>query len=191
MSLLSQIAPHRADTLTTIGIATASNRRPPDVALGPFAPQPEANTTVTAARDLTRTLLSDGCDDETLARLDARLDEYVDVWTPALHTSSRFEIVSALSGLDDAIGDVSVTFTESAGTGPTVFLAWRASGWFHRPAFLDDDHLLEPNGAVIRIDGTTSVSFTAALRADRIRCFYDRLTLIEQMLASHAVANDA
>jgi hypothetical protein len=133
---------------------------------------------------LTRALLTDTCDDTVLARLEAAVDEYVELWTPALHTASRFELVSSLTRIDDAITDIAVTFTEAVESESAAVLLWYASGRFARPAFFDDDHLVEPSGAVIRVAGATTVSFTSDHRADRIRCYYDRLGVVEQMLAS-------
>jgi hypothetical protein len=131
---------------------------------------------------LARVLLTDGHDDSSLAQLEAAVDENVDLWTPALHTTSRFELVSALGSIDDAITDVTVAVADAAQSGSSVHLAWLASGRFSRPAFLDDDHLIEPTGAVVKVAGATRMSFTVGLRAERISCYYDRLSLVEQML---------
>lgn len=186
MSLLSQLAPRHGDSVRTIRIAGSNTPKTPTVAQ-PDAPPGgrEAGRCVDDATTLTLSLLADGRDDPALARLAASVDEDVDVWTPALHTTSRFELVSALTGIDDAITDVTVTFTDAIQSGSTALLAWLATGRFSHPAFLDDDHLIEPSGAVIRVAGATSVSFTADHRADRIRCYYDRLGMVEQMMAPH------
>ncbi len=186
MSLLSQLAPRRADTLTTIDIAGSTAADLPDSTL----PHSEGTPATRKSEDLLRILLCDGADDaDAIATLEAGVDEQVDVWTPALHTTSRFELVSALVGHDDAIGDIAVTFTESAQAGSMTFLEWQATGRFVRPAFLDDDHLLEPSGAVIRLAGAASLSFLSGGRADRVRCYYDRLALVEQLLAARPIAN--
>lgn len=190
MSLLSQLVPRHGDSVLTIRIAGSGTPETPET---PMVAQPDASTgawepgrRVDDATTLTRFLLADGRDDQALARLAAGVDEYVDLWTPALHTTSRFELVSALTGIDDAITDVAVTFTEAIQSGSTAVLVWLASGRFSHPAFFDDDHLVEPSGAVIRVAGATSVSFTAGHRADRIRCYYDRLGVVEQMLAPYS-----
>lgn len=189
MSLLSQLAPLRTDMRTTIAVAGSSVMGLPGSTSSDAPSESLADRRpFSDAEDLTRILLSDGTDDVALARLQAGVDENVDVWTPALHTTSRFDLVSALVDVDDAIADVRVTFTESSHAQSTTFLGWKATGRFARPAFLDDDHLLEPSGAVIRLAGATSVSFTAGRRADRIRCYYDRLGLIEQLLGPRPVA---
>lgn len=136
-----------------------------------------------AAMALARALLADAPDDLSLARVEAGVDEHVDLWTPAVHLTSRFDLISALACIDDVITDVAVTFVDAAQSGSAVLLDWLATGRFSRPAFLDDDQLVEPNGAVVRVGGATLVSFTPGERANRIRCYYDRLSIIEQMLA--------
>ena len=193
MSLLSQLAPRESDGSASVHISTPANVGLPAMPIGPrAADRTDHSETIEAAERLARILLcSRDASDDGVARLEAGVDEHVDVWTPALHATSRFELVSLLAGLDDSIGDLVVTFSEAVESGATVFLAWRASGRFLRPAFLDDDHLLEPTGAVIRLAGAISLSFTAGRRAERIRCYYDRLALITQMLSPSAVARNA
>lgn len=187
MSLLSQLAPLHPGPVLTVqiaGIAGMGGLDTPAVAVPDGARSFEdRGRFLDDATMLTRVLLTDGRDDSALARLEAGVDETMDLWTPALHTTSRFELVSALGNIDDVITDVLVTFVDGAHSGSRVLLAWVATGRFTRPAFLDDDHLIEPNGVVVRVPGTTRVSFTAGLRAERISCYYDRPSVLEQMLA--------
>jgi hypothetical protein len=185
MSLLSQLTPRHSTSVMTIRMAGSPTPVMPAVA------PPDEPARVRAlgrcgedATRLTRALLTDGYDDTALARLEAALDEYVELWTPALHTTSRFELISSLTRIDDAITDIAVTFTEAIESGSSAVLLWLATGRFSRPAFFDDDHLVEPSGAVIRVAGASSVSFTSDHRADRIHCYYDRLGVVEQMLAA-------
>lgn len=185
MSILSQIAPRDADGVMSIDIPTATTMASPprsiDAVIGESV---ERGLHIADAERLIRTLLCGiGADETAGAALEAAVDEYVDVWTPALHTVTRFELISVMVDLDDAIGQVAVAFTESAATRSVAMLGWQATARFVRPTFLDDDHLLEPTGAVIRVTGATSVSFTAAGRAERIRCYYDRLALVEQLVS--------
>lgn len=183
MSILSQIAPRDADGLMSIDIATATAMASPPRSIDAIGGSVERGLHIADAERLIRTLLCGiGADEMAAAALEAAVDEYVDVWTPALHTMTRFELISVMVDLDDAIGQVAVAFTESAATRSVAMLGWQATARFVRPTFLDDDHLLEPTGAVIRLTGATSVSFTSAGRAERIRCYYDRLALVEQML---------
>lgn len=183
MSLLSQIVPRHAGPVLTIHIAGRGERATPAVAVPDTArPARDPGRPLDDATMLARVLLTDGHDDSSLAQLEAAVDENVDLWTPALHTTSRFELVSALGSIDDAITDVTVAVADAAQSGSSVHLAWLASGRFSRPAFLDDDHLIEPTGAVVKVAGATRMSFTVGLRAERISCYYDRLSLVEQML---------
>ena len=187
MSLLSQLVPQQSGNVLSVRIAGSAmpvmpTAGPPDVHQGVGAPGRCAADAMT----LTRALLADDHDDSTLARLEAAVDEHVDLWTPALHTTSRFELVSSLMRIDDAITDVAVAFTERIDAESSAVVSWLASGRFSRPAFFDDDRLVEPSGAVIRVAGTTSVSFTPDHRADRIRCYYDRLVIVEQMLSTRS-----
>jgi hypothetical protein len=183
MSLLSQLVPQHGDSVLTIRIAGSNAPALPTVVMpDPGARGQEAERCVDDATNLTRSLLGDACDGRPLAWLEAAVDEQVDLWTPALHTTSRFELISAVANIDDAITDVVVTVTDAAHAGSTTLLAWVATGRFSHPAFLDDDRLIEATGAVIRVAGATSVSCTGDHRAERIRCYYDRLAIVEQMM---------
>jgi hypothetical protein len=186
MSLLSQLVPQHGDSVLTIRIAGSGAREMPTVAMPDGTARDEdADRCINHASALTLALLGDGSNGGALARLEAAVDEQVDLWTPALHTTSRFDLVSTIANIDDAITDVVVTFTDATNARSTTLLAWLATGRFSHPAFLDDDHLIEPSGAVIRVAGVTSVSCTVDHRAERIRCYYDRLGIVEQMMASH------
>ncbi len=188
MSLLSQLA------LRHDGSSLTAHPAVPDRPAMPTAPLERATSgpgagehgLVEPAKLLTLSLLADECNGAALARLEAGVDEFVDLWTPALHTTSRYELVAALTSIDDSVTDVAVTFTDALQDGSTTLLVWLATGRFSRPAFFDDEHLVEPSGAVIRVAGATSVSFTSGRRAQRIRCYYDRLSVIEQMVTLHA-----
>jgi hypothetical protein len=136
---------------------------------------------VAAAKRVATALLTTPVDDD-LARLEADVDERVDVWTPSLRLHSRHELVAALTNVDDAIRDLEVVLTEvSAETNP-VMLEWLATGRFTGPVFLDDDEFVEPTGAVIRVAGAIALAFGSGHRVERIRCYYDRLALLEQVL---------
>lgn len=184
MSLLSQLVPFSASSLHIITVAgSAADTVPQKPELGRFRSSIGRGRPIGDAMALTRWLLCNEGDDSSLARLGAAVDEHVDVWTPVLHTTSRFALVSTLARLDDAIADVTVTFTDAVEEGSTVALIWQATGRFLRPACLDDNHLIEPSGLPIRVAGTTWVSFTTAPLAGRIRCDYDRLSVLEQLMA--------
>jgi hypothetical protein len=187
MSLLSQLVPRHGDAMLTVRLAGCGMPETPTVGLPDLSrtARPSGRCSNDALA-LTEALIAGGRDDAALARLAAAVDEHVDLWTPALHTTSRFELVSTMANIDDAVTDVTVNVTDAVDSGSTAFLVWLATGRFSKPAFFDDDHLIEPNGAVIRVAGTTSVSFTSDHRADRIRLYYDRLSIMAQMLTADA-----
>jgi hypothetical protein len=184
VSLLSQLALRHDGSLLTAHPAGPGRHDVPTTPLERATSVPGAGEhgLVDRAKMLTLGLLADRCDGSALARLEAGVDELVDLWTPALHTTSRYELVSALTNTDDSVSDVAVTFTDGMQAGSTALLVWLATGRFSRPAFFDDEHLVEPTGAVIRFAGATSVTFTVGCRAERIRCYYDRLSVVEQMV---------
>lgn len=133
-------------------------------------------------RNLTRALLSAGGPDRIdLTQVEADVDELVSVWTPTLCVGSRVELVAELVRADDAIRDVSVTFTGVAATAPVVILEWVATGRFAGPLFLHDDVLVEPTGASVRSAGALTAWFRSG-RAIRICCYFDRLAVLEQLL---------
>jgi len=195
VSLLFQLVPQvSSDVLGCIADRAGAAVRPSPTPTNGLLPSESdrGDRTVGDAQTLARVLLcGHRADSNDLAHLEAGVDEYVDVWTPALHTRSRFELVTALADADDAICDVSVRFTDAASAPRSALLAWLATGRFARPVILDDDHLIEPTGGVIRLAGVTTVSFTASRRADRIRCYYDRVSLIEQMLLPKLLSSSA
>ena len=189
MSLLSHLHQRgAADSVMTITVAGPLPPRSPAPATTVGTIEvPSVRRCIDDARFVTCVLLADDNDESALAELEAAVAEQVDVWTPSGHLSSRLQLMSMLADVDDAIGEVVVTFTESAGSPRSAFVAWSASGTFIRPASLDDDQILEPDGSVIRVAGVTSVSFDASHRADRIRCYFDRLSLIEQLVRTPPV----
>ena len=133
-------------------------------------------------RFIARSLLVDGgMEALQLARLEAGVDELVVVWTPSICLRSRVELVAALLQSDDAIRDVAVSFGSGVATRSTAMVEWVASGSFSGPAFLHDDVLVEPTGAVVRVPGAIAASFVSG-RATRITLYFDRLAVLEQMM---------
>jgi hypothetical protein len=135
------------------------------------------------AQRVSRALLATPATEHDLARLGADVDELVDVWTPACHLRSRFELTSFLTAGDDAIGELQVEVIETVAAGHTVVIEWSASGRFTGPMFLDDDELIEPTGAVVHVDGVLRVHFGDSERVTELVCYYDRLGLVEQLLS--------
>lgn len=147
---------------------------------------------VDAAQDVTRVLLGSwDADEDVLARLESRLDEHVHLWTPAVHTTTRFELVRLLADLDDAISDVVVDFDDVVEARLHVCLTWTATGRFAQPALIDDDRLVEPTGSLVQVAGATVVTFTEDRRASAIRCYYDRQAIVDQLDLGHHVDHPA
>jgi hypothetical protein len=134
------------------------------------------------ARFLTRTLLGTASDAAAVvAELEAAVDEHVVTWSPSMYTTSRRELVAELLERDDAVDDIVVSLTKECLTETGAFVMWRVSGRFDRPGFLRDDVLIEPSHRRIESAGVVVLSF-AGPRIERIECYYDALTLLEQVL---------
>jgi hypothetical protein len=130
-------------------------------------------------------LLSNGVELTGLIdRIAARVDEAICCQSPALLTRSRSELVSALVAGDDAITHVSVKLSNIAVVGATSLVEWETSGRFTRPAFLDDDLMIEPTGQLITTSGVMVLTF-AGDRVGDIRCYYDAVDLDDQLLERH------
>lgn len=183
MSLLSHFAVHRGGGRLPpvagewVRVTGHADRRAVPSSASPGATQ----HLVAYACLLANGLIVDGStDDDGLARLEAALDEFVEVWTPSVHTRSRFEFVSLLAGSDDAIREITVSTGDASVGGSSVLLEWSATGRFAGPLFLDDDRLVEPTGGVIEVAGGFVAAFDGE-RAVGLRLYYDQLTLLAQM----------
>jgi hypothetical protein len=136
-----------------------------------------------------RTLLATvGVDDDDLARLEADLDERVEVWTPWVRLQSRFDLMSMLVDSDDTIANIEVEFTKTIATSSAVLLEWCATARFTGTAVLFDDELIEPTGAKVLVAEVLSLSCTDGHRPNRISCYLDRLSIIEQLVRSSRAA---
>jgi hypothetical protein len=135
------------------------------------------------ARFLTRVLLTDTPRmAEVLPDLEASVEEDVEVWSPCVSTRSRTELVTALLEGDDSISDVRVSILGTSRSASTVYVEWGFEGHFDNAGFLNDDVLIEPSGATVEATGVCVIEFRHH-RAIRIRCYYDGLSLLEQVVA--------
>ena len=116
-----------------------------------------------------------------VAELEASVDENVTVWSPCVSTRTRTELVTTLLDGDDAITHVAVSILDSSTSGSTVYVEWRLEGRFDNAGFLNDDVLVEPSGAVVEATGVLVIVFRNN-RASHIRCYYDGLSLLEQVV---------
>ena len=89
--------------------------------------------------------------------------------------------MAALLESDDAITDVRVSILGTSSVDSTVYVEWHLEGRFNNPGFLNDDVLIEPSGALVEASGVLVVVFQHD-RATEIRCYYDGLGLLEQVV---------
>jgi len=113
--------------------------------------------------------------------LEASVDEAVVVWSPCVSTRNRTDLVAALLEGDDAITDVSVSILGSSSSDSTVYVEWLLEGRFNNAGFLNDDVLVEASGGLVEAAGVIVVVFSGS-RAVNIRCYYDGLGLLEQVV---------
>ncbi|WP_040492114.1 nuclear transport factor 2 family protein [Ilumatobacter nonamiensis] len=189
MSLLAHFeSRERSEAPRTITVGLPVETVPPPTPVLGTSPAGDADGPGlgATARAVCRTLLSTRTSDGDLRHLEAALEELVVVWTPAVCLRSRSEVVRALADADDALGEVVVVFDSSASTGSSVFVEWVATGRFTGPALLNDDELVEPSGAVIRVGGAMQLSFQDGQHVSEIHCYYDRLGLTEQLIRGSA-----
>jgi hypothetical protein len=159
-------------------------------AVPPSDPSIEPSSGIPASRGscvgvacfLTHALLSDARSvRDSLAELEASVDEEVVVWSPCMSSSSRTDLVAALVDSDDAITDVRVTILGTSTVGSTVYVEWHLEGRFNNAGFINDDVLVEPSGATVEAAGVLVIAFRQT-RATHIRCYYDGLSLLEQVV---------
>jgi hypothetical protein len=148
---------------------------------------PEARGTLPElARFLSHVLLTDRPHLETvLAELEASVDENVEVWSPSFSTRSRTELVTALLDGDDALTDQHVAIVGTSTSDDTVYVEWRVASRFDNAGFLNDDLLVEPSHAKVEATGVLVFVFRHN-RATHIRCYYDGLSLLEQVVGHAA-----
>ena len=96
-------------------------------------------------------------------------------------TRSRTELVAALLEGDDAITDVGVSILGTSVHDSTVYVEWLLQGQFNNAGFLNDDVLVEASGGLVEASGVIVVVFRDN-RATHIRCYYDGLGLLEQVV---------
>ena len=151
------------------------------VEVGHDLPMPRG-TRLEVAAFLVYALLTDvGAVREVVPELEASVDEGVVVWSPCVSTCSRTDLVAALLDGDDAITDVSVSILGASEEASTVYVEWLLQGRFNNVGFLNDDVLVEASGGLVEASGVIVVEFHGS-RATHIRCYYDGLGLLEQVV---------
>lgn len=151
---------------------------PSSRAVAPAGPAPPAEM----VRLLVHVLLEDASTVRGhVAELEASLVENVMVWSPSMTTTSRAELVTTLLDSDDALGDMAVSIGHMSLSASTGYVEWRVRGAFTRAGFLGDDVLVEPSGIDVECSGVLALSFARG-RVASIRCFYDGLALLDQVV---------
>jgi len=151
------------------------------VELGRDLPMPR-ETRLEIAAFLVYALLTDvDAVRDVVAELEASVDESVVVWSPCVSTRSRTDLVAALLDGDDAITDVAVSILGAGHSDSTVYVEWLVEGRFNNAGFLNDDVLVEASGGLVEAAGMIAVVFRGS-RATNIRCYYDGLGLLEQVV---------
>lgn len=151
------------------------------IAPAPGSPKVTA-ANIEVARFLVKTLFADTRTvGEVVAKLEAAVDEQVVTWSPAFYTTSRTELVAALLDGDDAVTDVEISIDGEGLGGSAVYVLWSLTGRFGNAGLLNDDVLVEPSHAAVESAGVMVVAFKGS-RVVRIDCFYDGVSLLEQVL---------
>ena len=146
---------------------------------------------IEVARFLVKTLFADARTvGEVVAKLEAAVDEQVVTWSPALYTTSRTELVAALLDGDDAVTDVEISIDGEGLGGSAVYVLWSLTGRFGNAGVLNDDVLVEPSHAAVESAGVMVVAFKGS-RVVRIDCFYDGVSLLEQVLTGQRSGDDS
>jgi hypothetical protein len=124
---------------------------------------------------------------EAIRELEPVLDEDVVTWTPAWHTDSRDALFAALLGAEDTLAEVRLTLAGSVVEGCTSCVMWQVRARFDNAGFLNDDLLVEPSRGPVECSGVLLLTFEGDLVVS-VRCYYDSLSLLEQMLPADAPA---
>jgi len=105
----------------------------------------------------------------------------VTVWTPNMLATSRADLSEQLGYREGAFSDVSVAFDSVGVFGSTGLAEFRLSATFSGPFVVDDDVVLEPNGAQLLL-GIAAVADFDGDKIAAVRAYFDDATLLEQML---------
>jgi hypothetical protein len=146
-------------------------------------PPPTPEHLLAVTRSVTRLVLVDPSPvtETPLLDVESLLADDVVTWSPALHTGSRTALLAALADGDDAVTDVQLTVVGEAVVGTTAYVEWQLCGRFDNAGFVNDDILVEPSCAPVVCPGVLVLTFVRGQVA-LIRCYYDALSLVEQVL---------
>jgi hypothetical protein len=120
-------------------------------------------------------------DDAGIAELRDLCTGDLTVWTPNMLATGLADLSEQLGYREGAFSDVSIAFDSVGVFGNTGLAEFRLSATFSGPFVVDDEVVLEPNGAQLLL-GVAAVADFAGDRISAVRAYFDDATLLEQML---------
>lgn len=111
--------------------------------------------------------------DRDRATLEAVLTDDVRIWTPAISTTSRRELLAALERRDDGFSDIELIVTPLDVGGDYACVEWTAD-MAHGSAPMETD------GVRVTVHGATVAEFEGE-RICSMRQYWDEFTLVEQL----------
>lgn len=123
---------------------------------------------------------------EDLSPIRGRLATDLVTWSPHLFAVTRDQLFTRIveaEVMGETLSEVSLDITDLAVVSPRVFLEWRLTARFTSPGFIEDDLLIEPTGRLLETAGVEVVTFSGD-QIVALRCYYDDLALLEQLMSS-------
>ncbi len=111
--------------------------------------------------------------DRDRATLEAVLTDDVRIWTPAISTTSRRELLAALERRDDGFSDIELIVTPLDVGGDYACVEWTADMAHGSPP-------METDGVRVTVHGATVAEFEGE-RICSMRQYWDEFTLVEQL----------
>jgi ketosteroid isomerase-like protein len=104
----------------------------------------------------------------------------ITAWTPALSTTSRDELMAAISRRDDAFSDVELELAPLEVGGDYACAEWTVHMQHTGPLVLAAGATVEPTGARVTLHGVTVAEFRGE-QICSLRQYWDELTVFEQL----------
>jgi limonene-1,2-epoxide hydrolase len=104
------------------------------------------------------------------------------VWSsPFMTTSSRDELETRLSSRADALTDIELSIVHLVADADVAVAEWTVAANHARPFVVPGDTRLDPGGERMVLGGVTVANFQGT-RISAIRHYFDKVTLLEQLL---------
>ena len=104
-------------------------------------------------------------------------------WAPNVFVESREQLLALLYDREDALTDIDTSIDSIDVIGDKAIAEWRTSATFSHPFLVDEDILIEPNGARLLLAGVTIAEFEGE-KIKTFRSYFDDAALLEQMLVA-------